>query len=128
MKTPNFVDRHVGKRLRILRLARGFDLQGLAQMLGVSTQRLLQLEDGHERITADMMRKLSRVLNAPPSEFFAGFSVSGKPVAAVPDPLTEEEEEARLLRDFARIRDPKSRALVLALVAAYAEFGDMDGR
>ena len=128
MKTPNFVDRHVGKRLRLLRQARGFDLEGLAQVIGISTQRLIQLEGGRERISAELMQKLTRVLNTPPSEFFAGFSVSGKPVAAAPESMTEAEEEARLLRDFARIRDPQSRALVLALVAAYAEFGDMAGR
>jgi transcriptional regulator with XRE-family HTH domain len=130
MKHPNAIDRHVGKRLRQLRLARGLDLPGLSGLIGVSAPRLLQFEEGRERISAVLMRQLAKILNVPPSEFFAGFSQS----AANGMEAAEESradggsrvEEQRLLRDFARVRDAKTRGLILALVAAYAEFGDLD--
>ena len=36
------------------------------------------------------------------------------------------DQEKQLIADFARIRGAKSREVVLALVAAYAEFCDLD--
>jgi transcriptional regulator with XRE-family HTH domain len=128
MKPTNAIDRHVGKCLRRLRLARGMDLPGLSSLLGVSTPRLLQLEEGRERISAELMRQLARILNVPPSAFFAGFSKND--ASATKDPadrgIGAQDEEQRLLRDFARIRDAKSREIILALVASYADFNDLD--
>ena len=129
MKTPNHIDRHVGARLRELREARGLDLQTLARQLGVSEPSLMVLEEGRERISAELMLKLSRILRARPAEFFAG--LAGRPMEAGNESgsaLTEPDQEKRLLADFARIRDAKSRNIIVALVAAYAEFGDLNGR
>jgi transcriptional regulator with XRE-family HTH domain len=126
MKTPNFIDRHVGSRLRQLRLLRGVDRQDLARTLGVSVSRLEAFEEGRERISAETMRQLSRILQAPPTEFYDGLA---QRIHAVAKPVTAEEaaeQEKQLIADFARIRDAKSREVVLALVAAYAEFGDLD--
>jgi transcriptional regulator with XRE-family HTH domain len=130
MKHPNAIDSHVGKRLQQLRLVRGMDLPGLSSLIGVSAPRLLQFEEGRERISADLMRRLSKILNVSPSEFFSGFSRSGaNGVGDVAENRAfgrAQEEEQRLLRDFARVRDAKNRELILVLVAAYAEFSDLD--
>ena|SRR5271166_1142564 len=126
METPNFIDRHVGSRLRQLRLERGLDPQVLARTLAVTTARLERLEAGKERLSAEMLRKLSRILRAQPSEFFAGLAQGGKESAKSPAvAVSAAEQEQRLLADFARIRDAQSRDIILALVAAYAEFGDL---
>lgn len=128
MKHPNAIDRHVGKRLRQLRLSRGVDLQELANTVGVTAPRLLQFEEGRERISAKLMRLLCKALDATPSEFFAGFSRAAREIGEGAPPVAstavEQEEVQRLLRDFARVRDRKSRELILGLVAAYAEFSD----
>ncbi len=125
MKTPNYIDRHVGSRLRLLRLSRKMTPESLAQALGLPTERLASIEAGRERVSADLMRKLSRILNAPPSEFFAGLARGGEGALKKESAETPPaEQEKQLLKDFARVRDAKSRMLILALVAAYAEFGD----
>ncbi len=127
MEAPNFIDRHVGSRLRQLRLERGVDPQVLARTLGVTMARLEGLEAGNERLSAELMRKLSRILRARPSEFFAGLAPGGGESAKAPRvPVPAAEQEQQLLADFARIRDAKSRDILLALVAAYAEFGDLE--
>ena len=129
MKHTNAIDHHVGKRLRQLRLARGMDLPELSGLLGVSAPRLLQFEEGRERISALLMRQLAKILNVPPSQFFEGFSrggASGTETAAENGAFGSRDEEQSLLRDFARVRDAKTRALILALVAAYAEFSDLE--
>ena len=125
MKNSNAIDRHVGKRLRQLRLARGMDLPELSGLLGVSAPRLLQFEEGRERISALLMRQLAKILNVQPSEFFAGFSRNGAE-AAEEVFGSQDDEEQRLRRDFARVRDAKTRALILALVAAYADFSNQE--
>jgi hypothetical protein len=65
-----------------------------------------------------------------PSEFFSGFSRSGAngTEAVAENGIFGEAqgEEQRLLRDFGRVRDAKNRELILVLVAAYAEFSDLD--
>ncbi len=127
METPNFIDRHVGRRLRQLRLERGVDPEVLARTLGVTTARLEELEAGNERLPAEMMRKLSRILRARPSEFFAGLVGEGRESAKEPVvPASLADQEQRLLAGFARIRDARSRDIILALVAAYAEFRDLE--
>jgi transcriptional regulator with XRE-family HTH domain len=130
MKHPSAIDRHVGQRLQQLRLARGMDLPGLSGLIGISAPRLLQFEEGRERISADLIRRLSKILNVSPSEFFSGFSRSGAngTEAVAENGIFGEAqgEEQRLLRDFGRVRDAKNRELILVLVAAYAEFSDLD--
>jgi transcriptional regulator with XRE-family HTH domain len=125
MKQPNAIDRHVGKRLRQLRLLRGLDMLDLANKVGVSAPRLLQFEEGRERVSAEVMRQLCRALDAPPSEFFTWFSRSGvKSAEGASSDAPTKEEEQKLLRDFARVRDEKSREFILLLVETYAEFSD----
>ncbi|MCI4678489.1 helix-turn-helix domain-containing protein [Rhodoblastus acidophilus] len=124
--TTNFIDRHVGMRLKALRESRGFTPERLASALKISTGRLQDLEEGRERITADLMRPLSRVLNAAPADFFDGFSVTAQGVVRLTeDDARAADEEARLTRDFALIRDEDARQLILALVSSYAAFGDL---
>ncbi len=127
MKAPNYIDRHVGSRIRFLRLSRNIAPESLAQAIGVQAERLAAMEEGRERVSADLMRKLSRILQAPPSEFFAGLAQGGENAAKKGSAeVSLADQEKQLLKDFARIRDAKSRALILSLVAAYAEFGDFD--
>ena len=73
MKTPSDVDRHVGARIRSLRMARGESVQGLAAALGLSPRQLQACEDGSQRVGAHRLREISRILKAPPSSFFEGF-------------------------------------------------------
>jgi transcriptional regulator with XRE-family HTH domain len=110
----------------MLRVKRNMAPKVLAQAIDVTVERLADLEEGRERITADLMRKISRILRAPPSEFFAGLATGGAASPLAPTEISTADQEKQLLRDFARIRDAKSRTLILAMVAAYAEFGDIE--
>lgn len=124
--TTNFIDRHVGERLRLVRESRGMSLERLASALNIPAARLLDLEEGRERISAELMRSLSRVLKAQPAEFFEGFSVTAQGHVRLTDNDSRAaEEEARLTRDFALIRDEDARQLILALVSSYAAFAEI---
>jgi transcriptional regulator with XRE-family HTH domain len=125
MKT-NFIDRYVGARLCSLRESRGLSQERLASALNIPAERLLDLEEGRERIAAELMRSLSRILNAQPAEFFEGFSVTAQGVVRLTDnDARAADEEAQLMRDFALIRDEDARQLILALVSSYAVFAEI---
>jgi transcriptional regulator with XRE-family HTH domain len=129
MKTANFIDRHVGARLRSLREERGVEREELAQLVSISLQCLDSLEQGRERISAELLRKLSRVLHAAPARFFEGFSVTAQGLVRLSgDDSRAARDEERLVKDFARIRDDDARQLVLALVSSYAAFEDIANR
>jgi transcriptional regulator with XRE-family HTH domain len=124
--TSNIIDQHVGARLRALRQARGLTPEDLSRDLSISCSRIAELESGRLRISAELMRKLSRALRAAPAEFFEGFSVTAQGlVRRTTDDVRAANDEERLLRDFARIRDDNARQLVLALVSSYAAFEGM---
>jgi transcriptional regulator with XRE-family HTH domain len=129
MKTANFIDRHVGARLRSLREERGVEREELARLVAISPHSLENLEQGRERISAELLRKLSRALRAAPASFFDGFSVIAQGlVRQGGDDVRAARDEDRLLKDFARIRDDDARQLVLALVSSYAAFEDIAKR
>ena len=124
--TTNIIDQHVGARLRALRQARGLTPEDLSRDLSIPCSRIDALESGRLRISAELMRKLSRALRAAPAEFFEGFSVTAQGlVRLTTDDARAANDEERLLRDFARIRDDSARQLVLALVSSYAAFEGM---
>ena len=124
--TTNFIDRYIGARLRSLRESRGLSRERLASALNIPADRVLDLEEGRERIAAELMRSLSRVLEAQPAEFFEGFSVTAQGLVRLTDnDGRAAEEEARLTRDFALIRDEDARQLILALVSSYATFAEI---
>lgn len=126
MKIANFIDRHVGARLRSLREERGVESEELAQLVSISPACLDNIEQGRERISAELLRKFSRVLQAAPASFFEGFSVTGEGLVRLSgDDARASRDEERLLRHFARIRDDDVRQLVLALVSSYAAFEDI---
>jgi len=126
MTMTNPIDQHVGARLRQLRQSRGMTAEALAKTIAVSVERVNSLEEGRERLSADLIRKLSRALQAAPAEFFEGFSVTAQGlVRLADDDAKAADEEARLTQQFARIRDENARQVILALVSSYAVFGDV---
>jgi len=126
MTMPQSIDEHVGARLRQLRESRGMTARALAEALEITSARLEALEGGRERLTAGLVKRLSRVLGVEPAAFFEGFSVTAQGVVRLTDNDSRAAtEEASLMRDFARIRDKNARRLILALVSSYAAFADI---
>jgi len=79
MSKPNFIDRHVGGRVRSRRIEARLSEAEFAAALGVSMQQLNDFEEGRERILAQAMLRMSQVLQAKPAHFFEGLISS--PVA-----------------------------------------------
>lgn len=71
-KTPDPVDIHVGRRLRMRRKDLGYSQQALADALGLTFQQVQKYEGGANRISASKLHATAMFLKTPIGFFFEG--------------------------------------------------------
>jgi transcriptional regulator with XRE-family HTH domain len=71
-KTPDPVDVHVGRRLRMRRKDLGYSQQALADALGLTFQQVQKYEGGANRISASKLHATAMFLKTPIGFFFEG--------------------------------------------------------
>jgi transcriptional regulator with XRE-family HTH domain len=71
-KTPDPVDIHVGRRLRMRRKDLGYSQQALADALGLTFQQVQKYEGGSNRISASKLQATAMFLKTPIGFFFEG--------------------------------------------------------
>lgn len=71
-KTPDPVDLHVGRRLRMRRRDLGYSQQSLADALGLTFQQVQKYEGGANRISASKLHATAMFLKTPIGFFFEG--------------------------------------------------------
>mgnify|MGYP002998676141 FL=1 len=67
---PNPIDIHVGKRIRLRRLALNLSQETLAELLGITFQQIQKYENGGNRISASRLWDCACVLDVPVQFFF----------------------------------------------------------
>jgi len=126
-RDPNFVDRHVGNRVRMRRLLVGMSQEKLGELLGITFQQVQKYEKGVNRIGAGRLFEMSRILNVPVDFFYEGVnSHAGQAGGAEGEsaPVMEfvsSGEGLQLSLAFMKIKDTKVRKRVLDLVKSLAE-------
>jgi transcriptional regulator with XRE-family HTH domain len=130
-KAPSPVDRYVGSRVRIRRVAVGLSQEKLGEALGVTFQQVQKYEKGSNRISASRMQNISQVLGVPVSYFFDGAPRDeNMPNAAGFGEVAQAEyridilstpEGVALAKAFTSIDDPKVRRRVVDLVTTLVE-------
>ena len=70
MSQTSVIDREIGWRLRIQRIATGLDRKTFARLIGASERDIVSFEAGQERIDARSMYLISKILNVQVSYFF----------------------------------------------------------
>jgi DNA-binding XRE family transcriptional regulator len=83
--SPNFIDRHVGSRLRLRRQTLGITQTKLGEALGVSFQQVQKYEKGTNRLSASGLQQAAHLLQVPVKYFFDG----------VPNKASEPVQEIR---------------------------------
>lgn len=71
---PDPIDVHVGLRIRSRRMRFGLSQTALAENVGITFQQIQKYERGTNRVSASMLFRIARFLNAPISFFFEGLS------------------------------------------------------
>ena len=64
------IDAHVGTTLRTLRKERGMSQTALGAAGGITFQQIQKYEKGKNRVSASMLYKLAKALDAPIADFF----------------------------------------------------------
>jgi transcriptional regulator with XRE-family HTH domain len=68
--SPNPIDVHVGKRLRLRRTLLGMSQERLGELLGLTFQQVQKYERGANRIGSSRLFELGQILDVPVSFFF----------------------------------------------------------
>lgn len=69
-RKPTAIDRHVGKRLRLLRQINEVSLERLAEIVDVAPQQIQKYEVGETRISASRIFELSEIFGVPLAWFY----------------------------------------------------------
>jgi transcriptional regulator with XRE-family HTH domain len=69
-RDPNFIDVHVGSRLRMRRQIIGMSQEKLGELLGITFQQVQKYEKGTNRISASRLYYAAKVLGVPVQAFF----------------------------------------------------------
>jgi transcriptional regulator with XRE-family HTH domain len=126
-RNPNFVDAHVGVRMRVRRQIIGMSQEKLGEMLGITFQQVQKYEKGSNRVSASRLYLMAKVLGVPVQYFFdglpdserEGFSEEGQSSAVLD--ACASPEGIQLNRIFSEIAEPERRKLIVSLVKVVAE-------
>ena len=69
-------DKKIGKRLRKLRKAKGYSLEEVARLIGLSYQQVQKYETGQNRISAVRLWQFARLYQVDIRSFFRGLEFS----------------------------------------------------
>ena len=109
---PHPVDVHVGGRARLRRTLLGMSQTDLAEALGLTFQQVQKYEKGVNRISASRLYHLSLIFGVPVESFFEELEDKA------PDDVMLTRETLELVRAYYRIRDPKVREALHAMIKA----------
>jgi transcriptional regulator with XRE-family HTH domain len=124
-KGHNAIDKHVGNRVRMRRLMLDLTQMQLADGLGLTFQQVQKYEKGINRISASRLHRLSHILGVPVPFFFEGaprelhlpeLAEGGSTIASDVSAFLSTSDGVALIRAYTRIKHPKVRRAIVALV------------
>ena len=118
----NYVDAHIGSRVRLRRTLLGLSQERLGVALGLSFQQVQKYERGANRIGASRLYDLSRVLEVPVAYFFEEITPESVETLSNTEPALAEGPAP------AYEHDPMMRRETLELVRAYYTLPDAQRR
>jgi transcriptional regulator with XRE-family HTH domain len=71
-RDPNYIDVHVGSRIRMRRQLINMSQEKLGELLGITFQQVQKYEKGANRISASRLFHSARILGVPVQFFFEG--------------------------------------------------------
>jgi transcriptional regulator with XRE-family HTH domain len=110
-RKPRQVDEIVSENLRRLRSLSGLSQADLGQRLGVTTQQIQKYERASNRLTAGALVEIAATLGVDVADLFHGCRSADKR-----DESNLSANQLAVAISFGKIRDPKTRRLVSALI------------
>jgi transcriptional regulator with XRE-family HTH domain len=127
-RSPNYVDQHIGARIRLRRLTTHVSQEGLADRLNITFQQVQKYEKGVNRVAASRLWDLAHALEVPVGYFFEGLedgiAAQGMSEACGDEPvfdLIASPDGAQLAAAYASIESPRVRRGLLELMRALSD-------
>ena len=130
-RDPNFVDVHVGSRIRMRRQFVGMSQEKLGELLGITFQQVQKYEKGSNRISASRLYYTARILGVPVQFFFE--DLPGNEERANQDESREQDtvlsslmnaEGIVLAKAFREADNSNKRKLIASVARLIAEAKD----
>src|SRR5499426_1099855 len=120
-KSPDAIDRLVGRNICIQRLAKGLSQTDLAAQLGVSFQQVQKYERGANRIGAGRLVRIAGTLDVSLLTLFEGIDGAHGPDGPSPQALLAQPLHLSLVQAFSRLDDREVRRALVSLVRHMAQ-------
>jgi transcriptional regulator with XRE-family HTH domain len=121
------VDRHIGQRLKVLRVNKKISVQILASVCDVTTQQYLKYENAEARIVPAKLVKLGIVLGVDPAYFFEGLKEGEAGAILSADVPQSDERFSQSVLEIGvlvqSIKSPDTRRQLKVLIQALAAQG-----
>lgn len=103
----------IGNKLRIMRLTRGMSQKELASAIGISFQQLQKYERGVNRLSVEMLIKITRYMGINPVEIM----VTDSDEEALFENFvhTTHPDQLQLMQHYSNITDPEKRKTVVKI-------------
>jgi len=108
-REPNYIDVHVGSRIRMRRLLISMSQEKLGELLGITFQQVQKYEKGSNRISASRLFYTAKILGVPVQSFFEDL------------PGSEDEQGFKESSDEANVMASLMNAEGIQLAKAFRE-------
>jgi transcriptional regulator with XRE-family HTH domain len=123
-RSPNKTDIHIGRRIKMERLACGLSQTDVAKRLGITFQQIQKYERGVNRVGAGRLQEIANVFSVTPAFYFEDgprHQLGQSEEASETTELLANKYNLALAQAYNRIRCRDVRRNVLELVEELAE-------
>jgi transcriptional regulator with XRE-family HTH domain len=121
-RDPNYIDVHVGSRIRMRRQLINMSQERLGELLGITFQQVQKYEKGANRISASRLFYTAKTLGVPIQFFFEGLP-GGESDSVLRESMPSDEftsalmttEGVQLAKTFREADSTSKRKLIVAL-------------
>ena len=130
-RDPNYIDVHVGSRLRMRRQLVSMSQEKLGELLGITFQQVQKYEKGSNRISASRLFYAAKILGVPVQAFFedlpgtegdTGFSETNGESSVMSSMMNAEG--IKLAKAFRDADNSTKRKLIATLARAIVDMKD----
>ncbi len=130
-RDPNYIDVHVGSRIRMRRQIISMSQEKLGEMLGITFQQVQKYEKGSNRISASRLFYAAKILGVPVQAFFedlpgtegeSGLSESNEQGSVMSSLMNTEG--IQLAKAFRDADNTTKRKLIATLARAIVDMKD----
>jgi transcriptional regulator with XRE-family HTH domain len=130
-RDPNYIDVHVGSRLRMRRQIISMSQEKLGELLGITFQQVQKYEKGTNRISASRLFYAAKILGIPVQAFFedlpnvegeSGFAEAGSDNTVMTAMMNAEG--IQLAKAFRDADSATKRKLIATLARAIVDMKD----